>query len=73
MCKALNAAMGELSGNTIDSPIELASVSTKPELDPADPTDQRTELIMQEMIHIGIMTTEILKLSRLLKPLIQNR
>ena len=29
--------------------------------------------ILQEMIHIGIMTTEILKLSRLLKPLIQNR
>lgn len=73
MCKALNEAMVELSGNTIDSPIELASLSTKPELDPADPTDQRTELIMQEMIHIGIMTTEILKLSRLLKPLIQNR
>ena len=69
---ALDESVTALSGNNNDAPIELASLSASPYSDTAQDADQKAELIRQEMNHIGIMTTEILKLSRLLKPLIQG-
>lgn len=69
---ALDESVTALSGNNNDAPIALASLSASPYSDTAQDTDQKAELIRQEMNHIGIMTTEILKLSRLLKPLIQG-
>ncbi len=69
---ALDEQVTALSGNNNDAPIELASLSASPYSDTAQDADQKAELIRQEMNHIGIMTTEILKLSRLLKPLIQG-
>jgi hypothetical membrane protein, TIGR01666 len=70
--KALDESVTALSGNNNENPIELASLTPIPYADSNENTDQHIGLIQQEMNHIGIMTTEILKLSRLLKPLIQS-
>ena len=70
--EALDESVTALSGNLNNNPVVLASLSPALYIESVDETDQRAGLIKQEMIHIGIMTTEILKLSRLLNPLIQS-
>jgi hypothetical membrane protein, TIGR01666 len=70
--QALEESVTALSGKNNDAPIELSSLSNLPSSDVEACTDQRAGLIQQEMNLIGIMTGEILKLSRLLRPLIQS-
>jgi hypothetical protein len=70
--QALEESVTALSGKNNDAPIELSSLSNLPSADGEACTDQRAGLIQQEMNLIGIMTSEILKLSRLLRPLIQS-
>lgn len=70
--QALEESVTALSGKNNDAPIELSSLSNLPSSDLEACTDQRAGLIQQEMNLIGIMTGEILKLSRLLRPLIQS-
>nr|WP_321242810.1 YccS family putative transporter [uncultured Tolumonas sp.] len=70
--QALDESVAALSGKNNDAPIDLSSLSSLPATDKEACTDQRAGLIQQEMNLIGIMTGEILKLSRLLRPLIQS-
>lgn len=70
--QALEESVTALSGKNNDSPIDLSSLSIMPSIDTEANADQRAGLIQQEMNLIGIMTGEILKLSRLLRPLIQS-
>ncbi len=69
---ALDESVTALSGKHNTHPVVLASLSPALYIESVADTDQRAGLIRQEMMHIGIMTTEILKLSRLLNPLIQS-
>ncbi|MDD2842377.1 MAG: YccS family putative transporter, partial [Tolumonas sp.] len=70
--QALDESVAALSGKNNDAPIDLSSLSSLPPTDREACVDQRAGLIQQEMNLIGIMTGEILKLSRLLRPLIQR-
>jgi YccS/YhfK family integral membrane protein len=69
---ALEESASALSGIDNPTPIELSSISSLPAVDSHAEADQRIGLVLQEMNLIGIMTSEILKLSRLLRPLIQS-
>lgn len=70
--QALEESVTALSGSNNDVPIDLSSLSAISQPNTETDADQRTGLIQQEMNLIGIMTGEILKLSRLLRPLIQS-
>jgi len=70
--QALEESVTALSGRNNDAPIDLSSLSITPATNSEANADQRAGLIQQEMNLIGIMTGEILKLSRLLRPLIQS-
>lgn len=65
---ALTESVTALSGENNESPLDLSLLAQLP---PSPESDQKTSLIHQEMTLIGGMTAEILKLARLLKPLIQ--
>lgn len=70
--EALDESAKALQGDRIDNPVSLSKLDTaflKSELSP----DQRLGIIQQEMRYIGIMSSEILKLARLLRPLIRKR
>lgn len=68
--QALDESVTTLSSAHNEKPID-ASVLTLPR-NANTSTNQQAGLILQEMNLIGIMTSEILKLSRLLRPLIQR-
>lgn len=70
--KALDESVLALSGKMNPSPIDLSALSTAFPTETIPSIDQRAGLIQQEMDLIGIMAGEILKLSRLLRPLIQR-
>jgi hypothetical protein len=70
--QALEESVTALSGRNNDAPIDLSSLSIASPTNSEANADQRAGLIQQEMNLIGIMTSEILKLSRLLRPLIQS-
>ena len=70
--QALEESVTALSGRNNDAPIDLSSLSIASPINSEANADQRAGLIQQEMNLIGIMTSEILKLSRLLRPLIQS-
>lgn len=67
---ALTESEQALSGKMNHQPIALQKLSEMPTEELME--DQKTSLIHQEMSLIGGMATEILKLSRLLRPLIQS-
>ena len=67
---ALNESEQALNGEMNQTPIALHRLADIPSEEPL--SDQKTSLIHQEMGLIGSMATEILKLSRLLRPLIQS-
>lgn len=70
--QALDEAAQALQGQKINTPFALTTID-KNQLQPWTCPDHRQGIIQQEMRYIGIMTSEILKLSRLLRPLIQTR
>ena len=65
---ALQESVSALSGKNIEKPLDLSLLSDIPH---QPETDQKAGLIHQEMTLIGGMAAEILKLARLLRPLIQ--
>jgi len=69
---ALEESTSALSGIYHAAPVELSSISFSSVEEALTEPDQRVRLVQQEMSLIGIMTSEILKLSRLLRPLIQS-
>jgi len=68
LSSALQESEYALSGKNIEKPLDLSLLSDIPQ---QPETDQRAGLIHQEMTLIGGMSAEILKLARLLRPLIQ--